>query len=67
MTDKKLHVYADPEMPGNAWKTTLPDGSFMYFDSKEKAQKFAAMYTESVKNPPKSARFLPSSLKHFTR
>lgn len=58
-TQQKLHVYADPEMPGNAWKTTLPDGSFMYFDSKEKAHKFAEMYTESVKKSPEKRKVSP--------
>lgn len=53
---QKLHVYADPEMPGNAWKTTLPDGSFMYFDSKEKAQKFAELYAKDLEKSPKKRK-----------
>ena len=53
---QKLHVYADPEMPGNGWKATLPDGCTMYFDSKEKAQKFALMYTESLTKSPKKRK-----------
>jgi hypothetical protein len=53
---QKLHVYADPEMPGNTWKTTLPDGSFMFFESKEKAKKFAELYVKDLEKSPKKRK-----------
>lgn len=49
----QIQIYADPDMPGNNWKATLPDGSFVYFDSKEKAKKFVELYSSSLKSPKK--------------
>lgn len=47
----EIQIYADPDMPGNCWKATLPDGSFVYFDSKDKAKKFVELYRQSLKSP----------------
>lgn len=56
-TNQKLNIYPDPDMPGNGYKTTLPDNSILYFESREKAEKFAEIYAEALTiNPPKGAR-----------
>ena len=57
MTKQKetLRIYPDDDMPGNGWKITLPNGDFMYFHDKKKAQQFVDIYDNKdlTKSPTK--------------
>jgi len=43
-----VKVNPNPDDPGNGYKVTLPDGSMLYFTTREKAQKFADGYNKDI-------------------
>lgn len=52
MTNETLQIYPDTDYPGNSWKITLPNGDFLFFDTKEKAKQFVELYNQSPKRKP---------------